>query len=85
MTVLSWVMTGCSILGTIANSFQKFIGFIFWIIANIFWVIFNIINGIYAQAVIYAFNTIMCIIGLIAWGKKEVTKEESKEESKGDK
>lgn len=70
LTVIAWSMTAIAIVGTVANSYQKRIGFWFWLLSNIFWVGFNIYNGIYPQAAVYAFNSAMCIVGLREWKKK---------------
>ena len=65
--IISWIFTAVSIIGTIANSYQKRAGFYFWLGSNLFWVIFNIVNGLYSQAAVYLFNSAMCIVGLRQW------------------
>lgn len=70
MIILTWIVTFVSIIGTIFNSFQKRVGFWLWLIANLFWVFYNIKEGIYAQAALFGFNSIMCIVGLIKWKEK---------------
>ena len=67
--IITWTMTVMSIFGTIANSFQKRFGFYFWLVANIFWVGYNFYNKMYAQAAVYLFNSIMCVVGLYKWKK----------------
>lgn len=69
MNNIAYIVTALSIVGTIANSFQKRWCFIIWMCTNTFWCIYNIINKQYAQAILYLFNFIMAIIGLIKWKK----------------
>ena len=69
MNNFAYLFTAASIVGTVANSFQKRWCFIIWAITNTFWCIYNFINGSYAQALLYAFNFAMAIIGLWRWSK----------------
>lgn len=59
-----------SMTGTIANSFQKKWCFYIWICTNLFWIIHNMAMEQYAQGLLYIFNFITCIIGLVKWKKK---------------
>lgn len=59
MNYIAYIVTALSIVGTVANSFQKRWCFIVWAFTNSFWCVFNIINGSYAQAILYAFNLAM--------------------------
>lgn len=72
MKETAYIITAASIIGTAANSFQKRWCFIIWICTNTFWIIYNIIYKSYAQALLYSFNLIMAIIGLIKWKDKPV-------------
>ncbi len=72
MQQIAYIITAASIVGTAANSFQKRWCFIIWICTNTFWIIYNIIYKSYAQALLYSFNLIMAIIGLIKWKDKPV-------------
>lgn len=67
MQYIAYAVTALSIVGTIANSFQKRWCFWVWGFTNTFWCVFNIVNGSYAQALLYAFNFAMAIVGLIRW------------------
>lgn len=69
MNNIAYIVTVLSIVGTIANSFQKRWCFIIWICTNTFWCIYNLINKQYAQALLYLFNFTMAIVGLIQWKK----------------
>lgn len=71
MTYIAYIVTVASIIGTVANSFQKRWCFLVWTFTNTFWCVFNIVNNSYAQAILYAFNLIMAIIGLWKWKQKE--------------
>lgn len=69
MDIIAYLMTALSIVGTIANSFQKRWCFWFWLITNAFWIGYNFINGCYAQMLLYIFNCGTCILGLFKWQK----------------
>lgn len=71
MQYIAYVVTVLSIIGTIANSFQKRWCFWVWGFTNTFWCVFNITHGSYAQALLYAFNFAMAIVGLIKWRKQK--------------
>lgn len=69
LQLIAYVVTAASVIGTVANSFGKRWCFIIWGITNIFWIAYNAAFGSYAQALLYAFNLVMVIIGFIRWGK----------------
>lgn len=71
MRYIPYIMTAFSVAGTIANSFQKKWCFWLWICTNIFWCGYNVLNTQYAQALLYVFNFVMCIVGLIKWQKPQ--------------
>lgn len=70
MDNVAYIVTFATIIGTIANSYQKSWCFIIWSFTNLFWTIYNILNKQYAQALLYLFNLIMSIVGLWQWNKK---------------
>ena len=82
MNHIAYIVTALSIVGTVANSFQKRWCFVVWAFTNSFWSVFNIINGSYAQAILYAFNLAMAFIGLWKWRKNEKKKTEGDYERK---
>ena len=67
MDVIAYLITAASIVGTLANSFGKRWCFYVWLCTNAFWVIYNVTVGSYAQALLYVFNFVTSIIGLIKW------------------
>ena len=69
MNFIPYIITAASIVGTVANSLQKRWCFYVWLCTNSFWCIYNVANGSYAQALLYAFNFAMAILGLIKWRK----------------
>lgn len=71
MRYIPYIMTAFSVAGTIANSFQKKWCFWLWICTNIFWCGYNVLNTQYAQALLYVFNFVMCIVGLRKWRQSE--------------
>ncbi len=69
MHYVTYLVTFLSITGTVANSFQKRWCFIVWGCTNTFWTIYNAAAEQYAQAILYAFNFIMAVIGFVKWKK----------------
>lgn len=69
MNYIAYFVTAASIIGTVANSFQKRWCFWVWIFTNTFWCVYNVIFGSYAQALLYAFNFAIAIVGLVKWRK----------------
>lgn len=69
MNYIAFLFTAASIVGTLANSFQKKWCFYIWLCTNSFCCIYNTINAQYAQALLYVFNLATCIIGLYKWRK----------------
>lgn len=69
MTELSYIITILTLIGTVANAFQKSWCFVIWICTNLFWTVYNILIKEYQQAVIYFVNFITSVIGLIQWTK----------------
>lgn len=70
MDYLPYIVTAASIVGTVANSLQRRWCFYVWICTNAFWCVFNAVHGSYAQALLYAFNFAMAILGLIKWRQR---------------
>ena len=69
MQTISYIMTALSIVGTVANAFQKRWCFIIWLFTNLFWVIYDLWIGAYGQALLYVVNCVTCVIGLWRWKK----------------
>lgn len=67
MHYIAYLVTGASIIGTIANSYQKRWCFYIWLCTNAFWCAYNAVNRQTAQALLYVFNFIMAVVGLIQW------------------
>ena len=70
MQYISYIVVAASVIGTVANSFGKRWCFVVWSITNTFWIVYNIALFSYAQALLYAFNLTMAVVGYIKWGKK---------------
>lgn len=70
-TIISYLITAITLVGTVGNSFQKVWCFYIWIPTNLFWVIYNIVIGQYQQAILYTVNTITSVMGLYNWKKKD--------------
>lgn len=71
MTFISYVVSIITVVGTVANAFQKRWCFWIWLITNAFWIGWNIAIGEYAQSVIYVVNLTTCIIGLFKWKRNK--------------
>ena len=52
MTILTYIVTAATMIGTIANSLQKRWCFYVWAVTNTFWMIYNMTIGQYAQGLI---------------------------------
>lgn len=70
-SIISYIITAITLIGTIGNSFQKIWCFYIWIPTNLFWIIYNIIIKQYQQAILYTVNIITSIVGLISWRKNK--------------
>lgn len=71
MNDIAYLVTLTSIVGTLANSCGKRWCFYIWLCTNSFWCVHNVINGQYAQGLLYAFNFCTCILGLRKWKKPQ--------------
>lgn len=69
MTFLTWAATSIAIIGSLLNSCKRVEGFFFWIVSNSLYVYINLKLGIPAQAVLFLFNILICLMGIIAWKK----------------
>lgn len=72
MNRIAYLITLLSMTGTLANSFGKRWCFYVWLGTNGFWCVYNASCEQYAQALLYAFNLVTCIVGLWKW-KREKT------------
>lgn len=79
MKYIPYIVTLAAVVGTVANSFGKRWCFWIWLCTNAFWVVFNLINFSYAQAMLYAFNFAMAIVGLLKWRSSGVRTAKDKE------
>lgn len=71
LNLLSYMATLIAIIGTIANSLKKRWGFYVWLVSNLFWIFYNLYQNQYAQGLLYVFNAVTCIVGLIKWKDKK--------------
>ena len=67
MQYIAYFVTAASIIGTVANSFQKRWCFWVWLCTNAFWCVFNLAYSSDAQVLVYAFNFAMAVLGLVRW------------------
>ena len=71
MTILTYIVTAATMIGTIANSLQKHWCFYVWAVTNTFCLIYNMTIGQYAQGLIYTLNLILSVVGLARWKRKD--------------
>lgn len=71
IVALTWIATTIAIVGSILNSYKRIEGFYCWIVSNLISVWINMHFGIVAQAVLFGFNTLICLWGLMQWKKKK--------------
>lgn len=69
-TILSWIMSGVALLGTILNAEMNIYGFIFWLMSNLYMSIRFAYIGEYAQATLFLIYFLLAIRGIIVWQKK---------------
>lgn len=69
--ILSWVMSGIALLGTIWNAERNKYGFIFWLVSNLYMTIRFAYIGEYAQMCLFFIYFLLAIRGIVAWSKKD--------------
>ena len=69
----TWIVALASIIGTVANVYQKRWCFIIWAITNSFWFVYDLSFGLYSQAAIYIVYLFLAIWGLLKWSKENKT------------
>lgn len=69
-TILSWVMSGIALIGTILNAERNIIGFLFWLVSNLYMTIRFAYIGEYAQALLFLIYFLLAIRGIVVWQKK---------------
>lgn len=76
--IITWIISGMALTGTILNSNRNKYGFILWFITNLFWVIVDFRAGLYAQSALFFAYTLLAVSGLVTWTKKEKNEHENK-------
>lgn len=67
--ILTYIMAGITLAGSVFNAKKLRIGFALWGITNAWWIYRNIVIGEYAQAVVYVANLCISIYGFVSWSK----------------
>lgn len=67
--ILTYVMMVIALIGSYLNAKQKREGFVLWMITNGFWIIHNLTVAEVAQAILYAANMVIAIMGFVNWNK----------------
>ncbi len=67
---MTWIITGFSIIGVVANIYKKRWCFIVWTATNFSWMVVDFIHGLYSQAVLFLVYFVLAIYGWFRWGKE---------------
>jgi nicotinamide riboside transporter PnuC len=76
--IITWIISGLALTGTILNSNRNKYGFILWFGTNLFWTIVDFKAGLYAQSALFFAYTILAVKGIYTWTKKEQIEHENK-------
>jgi nicotinamide riboside transporter PnuC len=63
----TWFITLASVIGTVANVYQKRWCFFVWLCTNSLWMIIDFRIGLYAQAALFCVYVLLAVWGLIQW------------------
>lgn len=74
----TFIVTIASIIGTVANVYQKHWCFIIWLFTNGFWCTYDFSIHQYAQGILFAVYFVLAVIGLIKWRKKAEGRKDEK-------
>ena len=72
--ILSWIMCGVALAGTIFNAERNKYGFIFWVVSNLYMIVRFAVIGEYAQMTLFFIYFLLAIRGIYSWTKKEKVK-----------
>ncbi len=70
LEAVGWSLTCVALVGTVLNSQMKVSGFYFWLVSNTGFMLINWHNCVYSQVALFLINNIVCVIGIVSWGKK---------------
>ncbi|SDN14701.1 nicotinamide mononucleotide transporter [Acetanaerobacterium elongatum] len=73
---MNWtiIITVASLVGSVANAYKKRWCFAIWLVTNASWCIYDCTQGMYTQAILFAVNFIIALLGLINWRKAKTIK-----------
>ena len=74
--IFTWFVSILSITGYILNIQKKVYCFYFWIVANICWIGIDLYKGVYAQAAVFLFYSLICIYGIKKWKSETINVKE---------
>lgn len=69
--ILSWIMSGIALCGTILNTERSKWGQCFWLVSNLYMCVTDWKAGLYAQSVLFFVYFLLAIRGIYVWTKKE--------------
>jgi len=68
--MMTWLLTGLSIIGVILNIHKRREGFLVWMVTNTSWMIIDFAHGLPAQGALFGVYLVLSIVGWFKWGKK---------------
>lgn len=71
MEIITWIVSGLALVGTILNAEKLRAGFWLWLFTNLFWTIYDFKIGAYAQGTLFFAYFLLAIRGLIVWKRKK--------------
>jgi hypothetical protein len=74
----TWLITLASIVGTVANIYQKPWCFLVWLVTNITWCVYDLYVGEYSQAFLFGVYAVLACWGLWQWRRPGELAEEGK-------
>jgi hypothetical protein len=66
----TWIITGLSIIGVVANIYKKRWCFYVWTFTNTTWFLRNLYIEEYPQAALFYVYIVLAVWGIISWRKK---------------
>jgi nicotinamide riboside transporter PnuC len=66
----TFIITGISIIGVVANIYKKSWCFIIWCFTNAFWCIYDLVKGAHGQSLLFLIYFVLAIVGLVKWRKE---------------
>lgn len=73
ISVIGWIITSVSLLGTVLNVKKNILCFYVWALANLAWIWYDAYLHLHSRMVLDAIQLGMAFWGIAAWSKKAPT------------